>query len=442
VLSEAELVPSVQEWLTTADDLDLVATTRSLVELLASMDPAWTGADRLRARLLIFSGAAEQARLLLPTADPFDISAVLSELSLLQACTAASTGDERAYRYLQGAFRELSGGGDPPWLVSYTTAVSAEYRHDNAIADTLWTRLVRQENIVTPITLPRAAAAAVMARDGSVRERVAVLRQFAASFDSLPLSPAADPAPVLLAADLLRRRNDSPGAALLLFAVLRRHKTGNIPSMEQALAKLGIVMAGRKNPKISPTVLLERIDRRTRRGIARRDVPEWRFNALIHMFMAAALSFSIGVAAAGFYTDAHPHGSATVITLVWLTGVFGLPILAARGAAWILTRFPDTMRPRSDSKRIRRVPACQCLNSRIIRGPTVIDYLDLHLQVAHLASASSTLPDFPRLRTCPDTAIAWMVLPDQTGKPALLIRGAAPMEQDPEQRTPPIGMYL
>jgi hypothetical protein len=34
-----------------------------------------------------------------------------------------------------------------------------------------------------------------------------------------------------------------------------------------------------------------------------------------------------------------------------------------------------------------------------------------------------------------------MVLPDQTGRPALLIRGAAPLEEDIEQPTS-IGMYL
>lgn len=437
MLSDAEILPSVREWLSTADDMDLLTTIQTLTDLLEALDPTWADAPEIRSRLELFgeSGPATRVR---PTPAEFDASAKLSDESVIQASRAAGAGDDRAYRYLQGAVREFSQIGNVPWLLSYVTALAAERRDDHAIADPLWTRLVHQESIVTPITLPRGVSAAVASREGTRRQQSTLLRRQAVSFDVLAMPLSADPEPVLLTAELLRRRHDAAGAALLLYAVVRRHGVGALPQIEAALADLGVSPSGSRSPAGRSSVLRTRADRSIRRRIARRDASEWRVNAVIHMVMAAASAFALGVATAGVYTDAHPNASAALITAAWLAGVFALPILAARAASRYLYRHPEFLRSRPKAKPARRVPPCQCLTSRIIRGEVTLDYAELHLQSVQLSSTASRAG---AVRVCPDTAIAWLVLTGRSTTAALLLRGAAPQEPQVEQATS-TGMYL
>ncbi len=427
--SDADLVHSVEAWLSHADDLDLLPAALELDRIREQLAPSGPF-DRLRsARLHLLTGnlaAAEQSLALAPDSP--------GPARLIHAGAAAARGDDQAYRWLQHALAESTDEGSAPIEAYQMTAVAAEHRSDFRLADALWCELTLDQGIWTPLTTARTVAAVISRRAGSsVRDQARLFAESAETLEQGLVPLVSDPQPALNAAHLLIRRGDPAGAALLLQAVDHRYGPDDKIVQVQRLHRELLLKNG--------------TDRRLSWAIGLRRLSTWRYNYVLHIVMAAAIAFAAGVFLAALYTNSQLdpagdfQGSAGGLGSVWFVAVLGLPILAGRGAASYMRRFPQSLKTRPGPIRRAPEPFCSCLTSTLIQGAQAGPYAREHLLRSPFEREDPKLnPLRGRTFRCPDTQVPWLAIPD-AHSPAILLRGAAPgLTIEPDQG--PTGLYL
>jgi len=468
-------------WGAGADAVDDLALARSL------WDQSGAPAERLvlnRSLALLLSGEpAEGLRVL---ADggfddvPADGPRCLEHVNAL-ACQAA-LGDPAAFSRLLGCGASVPPAGRGAY--TYALALAAERLGHLTVADEAWRALAIDHRAETPLVLSRFVGGWVASRrpeDGVTRAM-----QGAAIIRSATPRPWHDPVVLERAIDVLQRRGDPAGAAMLAAGVQRTSPSSTalgdvvarvrphvrraamvvpysvaavlclagLPGMVMAFC---LVMVSHQYWRVVPE--LSREDEKAWRGIEqlrfdqRHDrAADGRTQVRGLVVLGALLGLVAGVTLAAAVTDLTDGSQSDAALLLqlgaWLLGLVGLPVLGAFGGQRILrVRGVRALRAREaaeDRARLADASACRCWGTVAFTGLVAGAYAQTHLHpvgdvappVAPAGRSAGTV------LVCPLSGIRWLATATESGRSALLLRGTPPAAVAPAPAVPGTGGYL
>lgn len=485
-------VTEVLAWAAVANSSDDVEAALRLLDLpvqLASSETVSTSVDR--ARLLLLSGRPDDGLAVLTKAGVQRVGQGASATDCVLAACLAATGEQNALDWLLWAASHVP--ETARWWTTYLIAAAGEGQGEWEISGRAWRALVFDHGIRTDLTVPRAVAAMVEARDRSdVVTAVGAVARAAALLSEMASPPDEDANPALSAVTVLRAHGDAAGARLLLTALVAR--LGQVRPLVQALqgatpieaekryvrksrlaggaALLALaastVFAGPTPLHVVALVALVLGRNRWHRlvgvpGFDKVDSGVWRaFRAVHHdvrtgvattvrhrhisrldvagVFVGLTLALPVATTATG--ATRQVLGTSTPLRLglgdCVGTTVFFAVVAAAIAVSTLWQRSAFLKRGEMVRQAHRRsqgasLSTCRCWDTARLTGSDALHYSQQHLALAReadLAAAVQPLGADADLFTCVTTGMVWLSAPLALRHRRLLLRGSVPDRPD------------